>query len=55
MCVYVCVCVFACLCVCVCVCVYVCVCVCVSAIRLLITSDVMWCHIDPIHLVKQVL
>ena len=26
----------------------VCVCVCVSAPRLLITSGVMWCDIDPI-------
>ena len=26
---------------------FACVCVCVSAPRLLITSDVMWCDIDP--------
>ena len=67
-CVYVsvCVCMFVCMCVCVCVCVCVCgvcvwcvcvcVCVCVfsAALRLLITSDMMWRHIDPIQLVNQV-
>ena len=36
-------------------CVCVCLCVCVSAPRLLITSGVMWCDMDPIRLVKQVL
>ena len=35
----------------VCVCVF----VCVSAPKLLITSGVMWCDMDPIPLVKQVL
>ena len=29
--------------------------VCVSALRLLITSGVMWCDMVPIRLVKQVL
>ena len=35
-------------------CLYACVfaCVCVSAQRLLITSGMMWCDIDPIQLVK---
>ena len=36
----------------VCVCVFVCVC---PLPRLLITSGVIWRHIDPIRLVKQVL
>ena len=35
-----------CLCVCVFACVYVCVCVCPPP-RLLITSGVMWCVVDP--------
>ena len=53
-CVCVCVCVHVCVCVCVhvCVCVCVCTCVCVRACvflppRLLITSGMMWCDIDP--------
>ena len=29
------------------VCVFVCVCVCPPPLRLLITSDVMWCDVDP--------
>ena len=47
MCVRVCMCV--CLCVRVCMCVSVCVrvYVCVSAPRLLITSGMMWCDVDP--------
>ena len=52
-CLHVCVCV--CVCVCLCVCVYVCVYVCVSALRLLITSGMMWYDMDPTQLVKQVL
>ena len=40
--------------VCVCVCLCVCVCVC-PPLRLLITAGVMWCDMDPIQLVKQVL
>ena len=35
-----------------CACVCVCVCVCVPP-RLLITSGVMWCDIDPIRLVNS--
>ena len=59
------VCILVCVCVCVCVCLCVCVCVCVCVRvrvrvhacvspppRLLITSGVMWCYIDPIRLVK---
>ena len=47
------VCMRVCVCVCVCVCVRVCVCVCVCVLvcpppRLLLTSGVMWCDIDPI-------
>ena len=41
-----------------CMCVFVCVCVCVYVcppLRLLITSDVMWCDIDSRRLVKQVI
>ena len=49
-------CVCVCVCVCVCACVCVCVCVCVYPLpRLLITSSVIWCDMDPIQLVKQVL
>ena len=53
-----------CLCLCMCVCVSVCVfvfvyvCVCVSVgpfPRLLITSGMIWCHMDLIQVVKQVL
>ena len=46
----VCMCVFCvCVCVCVCVCLCVCTCVCVCpSLRLLITSGVMWCDVDPI-------
>jgi len=43
------VCVRACACVCVCVC----VCVCLPP-RLLITSGMIWCDIEPLWLVKQV-
>ena len=43
----VCVCVCVCACACVCVCVRACACVCLPP-RLLITSGVMWCDIDPI-------
>ena len=32
-----------------------CVCVCVSTPRLLITSGMMWCDMDSIRLVKQIL
>ena len=34
-------------------CVFVFVCVCVSALRLVITSDIMWHDTDPIQLVKK--
>ena len=42
----VCLCVCVCVCVCLCVCVFVCVSVCPPP-RLLITSGVIWCDIDP--------
>ena len=47
-------CLCVCVCVCLCVSVSLCVCVCLPP-RLLITSGVMWCDIDPMQLVKQVL
>ena len=50
----VCVFVYVCVCVCLCVCVCVCVCVCPRP-RLLITSGVIWCDMNLIRLVKQVL
>ena len=56
-CVYVCLCMGLCVCMSVCVCVCVCACVCVCVYppqRLLITSGVIWCDMDPIRLVKQV-
>ena len=51
-CVYVCVCL--CVCLCLCVCVFVCVCMCVCPPpRLLITSGVMWCDMDPIRFLNK--
>ena len=35
-------------------CVCVCLCVCVSVLRALITSDMIWCDIGCVQLVKQV-
>ena len=60
MCACVCVCVRVYICVCVCVCVSVSVSVCLSVSvcpppRPLITSGVIWCDIDRVRLVKQVL
>ena len=54
MCVCVCVCVCACMRVCVCACMRVCVCARtrVFALRLLITSGMMWCDMDLKHLAK---
>ena len=45
---------YVCVCVCVCVCVFVCACVCLPP-RLLMTSGIMWCDMDSIQMVKQVL
>ena len=62
MCVYVCVCIYVCACVCECVkymymcmCVCMCVHVCLSPSSALITIGIIWCNIDPLCLVKQVL
>ena len=46
MCVRVSICVCVCMYVCVCVCVCVCLCVCLP-LKLLITTGVMWCDMDP--------